>query len=498
MGCIPCSPRKSELKKKMSSRQFSITPANFVRMSQSFNYSDYVEVKKLGSGAFAEVMLCLHKPTKTQRAVKLIQKRALDHSQKDTEFLLKEVAILRSLDHPNILRCFEIFENDFLYYVATEYCPAGDLFSEIVKMKKFTERQAAVIIYQLLSVLIYCHDKRVIHRDLKPENILLMEKGKELSIKVADFGNSTIFDPSSKLSGCFGSAYYIAPEVFTDSYNEKCDIWSTGIIMYILLTGRPPYVGRDNKAILNQVKNSPFKVTSENCKGLSTEAISLLKELLKVNVNSRASAREAVKHPWIVNNLEKKTADIEVALVNLKNFNCESMLKSAVHVYIASQISSYEDLKYFKNCFQQIDQDGNGKITREELILEYSKRMSVEEATKVSEEIIEKLDQDDDGEIDYTEFLVSCLERQKQVSLTELEAAFNVFDRDGNGSITVDEIKLILDTGEVEDEATWNEILREADTNGDGAIDLKEFFALMSTTLQTTLTSKLMRNISKT
>lgn len=467
-----------------------------MRMSQSFNYSDYLEIKKLGSGAFAEVLLCLHKPTKTQRALKLIRKSGLDNSQKDSEFLLKEFLILRSLDHPSILKCFEIFENDLFYYVATEYCPAGDLFSEIVKLKKFTERQAANIMYQLLSVLIYCHDKNVIHRDLKPENILLMENGNELSIKVADFGNSTIFDPDCRLSGCFGSAYYIAPEVFIDSYNEKCDIWSAGIILYILLTGIPPYQGRDNKSILEKVKHRPFKITSGNSAGLSQDAINFLKRLLQLNMSLRFSAKESVGHPWITNNLEKKAADIEVALSNLKNFNCQSKLKSAVHVYIASQITSYDELKYFKNCFQQIDKNGDGKITREELIAEYSKQMPVEEAEKVSEEIILKLDKDEDGNIEYTEFLVSCMERQKQVSLSNLEAAFNVFDLDGNGTITVDEIKLILNSGEVEDEATWKEILREADTNGDGVIDLREFLHLMSSTLHTVNTAKLLKSIT--
>jgi calcium-dependent protein kinase len=466
-------------------------------MSLSNSLSDYIEIRNLGSGAFAEVFLCLHKPTKTERAVKHIRKQALTKSQKDSKYLLKEFQILRELDHPHILKCFEMFESDLFYYVSTEYCPGGDLFSEIVKLSKFTEKQAASIMYQLLSVLVYCHEKRVTHRDLKPENILLLESGSDLCIKVADFGNSIIFDPDSRLSGCFGSAYYLAPEVFTDSYNEKCDIWSVGIILYILLTGRPPYPGRSNEAILACVKDSPLKIKPINTQGLSAQAVDLLKALLRVNMNLRPSAKQLLKHPWILNHREGKSENIELALHNLKEFNSKSKLREAVHVYIASQISSNQDLKYFRKCFQEIDKDGDGKITKEELFDVYSKQMSKEEAEKVSQEIIQKLDKDEDGNIDYTEFLASCIERQRQTSLEDLEIAFNMFDIDRSGTITVNEIKMILNDGDCQDDAVFHEIMKEADTNGDGVIDLREFLNLMSSTIQTTASVKLINTISQ-
>lgn len=497
MGCVPSSSKLKLSKKSISSRQVSIKATTFTRLSLNDTYSQYVVVKKLGSGAFAEVFLSFHKPTKTERAVKHIRKEALSNCQKDSKFLLKEFQILRELDHPSILKCFEIFESDLFYYVSTEYCPGGDLFSEIVKLSKFTEKQAAMIMFQLLSVLVYCHDKRVTHRDLKPENILLLETGEELSIKVADFGNSIIFNPDKRLSGCFGSAYYLAPEIFTDSYNEKCDIWSAGIILYIMLTGRPPYPGRSNEAILNCVRDSPLKITALNTMGLSPNAVDMLKSLLRLNMNLRPSAKEAIQHPWITNNRQGKSENIELALQNLRDFNCNSKLREAVHVYIASQISSHQDLKFFKKCFQEIDKNGDGRITKDELFEEYSKRMSKEEAEKISYEIVNRLDQDEDGNIDYTEFLASCIERQKQISLDNLEIAFNMFDIDRSGTITINEIKMILNDGENQDDAIYQEILNEADSNGDGVIDLKEFLSLMSSTLQTTNSIKLLQAVSQ-
>jgi calcium-dependent protein kinase len=446
----------------------------------SHQYSHhYEELKKLGAGSFAEVMLCLHRPTKTNRAVKIIHKPDLTISNRSPDYLT-EFDILRTLDHPSILRCFEVFEDERCYYISTEYCPAGDLFSEVVKFKKFSEFQVADVMHELLSALVYCHEKGVIHRDLKPENILLLEKGENFSIKVADFGSSVLLNKNRKISGCYGSAYYLAPEIFSDTYDEKCDIWSAGIIMYILLTGKPPYPGRDSETIIQYLRSQPFLLTPAKTQLMSSHAADLLKQLLVINPSKRITAKQAMKHPWIKSRLERIPTDIEQALNDLKTFNCQSKLQEAVRVFITSQITSHEDIKYFKKSFQIIDKDGNGKITKEELVAQYSKFMSLDEACKVAKEIIEKIDQDEDGMIDYTEFLVSCTERQLVVSLDYLEAAFKAFDLDDSGTITVEEIKNLLGDGEQYDENIWKTILEEADDNNDGCIDLKEFISLMN------------------
>ena len=479
MGCSIASRPKRSIN-KISSRQIFITPGTFVRLSQTFNYSDYTELQKLGSGAFAEVNLCYHKPTKTKRAVKLIHKSGLTSSQIDPVFKLKEIQILKGLDHPNILKCFEIFEDSRYFYLATEYCPAGDLFSQIVKLDHFSESQAAEIMYQMISALMYCHERRVIHRDLKPENILLMESGDKLSVKVADFGSSAILDPQAKLAGCYGSAYYLAPEVFAGAYDEKCDVWSLGIIMYILITGKPPYPGRDPETIMKYARISPFVLTPDKLVGISDPARDLLKKLLKIKPAQRTSAKEAIKHPWFLSHREKNSTDTKIVMDKLQGFHCKAKLREAVHIFIASQIMCHDDIKYFKECFTKIDLDGDGKLTREELVLEYSKHMPRQEAEDVACSIVAKLDQDLDGKIDYTEFLVSCLEKQKNLSIENLEIAFKIFDVDGNGSITAEEIREVLNDGQCDDEDLWKFLLKEADGNGDGIVDLKEFMTLMS------------------
>lgn len=481
MGCTNLYRKKTvAINRQVSSRQITIRAGTFTRMTSNVYNLHYRELKKLGSGGYAEVTLCLHIPTNTERAVKIIHKVGLSDSMKSQNSLLKEFDILRNLDHPNILRCFEIFEDTRFYYIATEYCPGGDLFSEICKFKRFSESQAADILYQLLSALVYCHERGIIHRDLKPENLLLLEKGDLLSLKVADFGSSELITKKRKAKGCYGSAYYLAPEVLLEFYDEKCDMWSVGIIMYILLTGKAPYPGKSCEAIIENIQRQPFIVTPAKTQLMSPHAEELIKKMLCIKPNKRCSAQEAIVHPWIVSHRERIVVDVELALQGLKEFNSNSKLQEAISVFVATQIKSHDDIKYFKKCFQKIDINGDGKLTKDELLTEYSKYMSIEEAHKVSNEIIERLDQDKDGQIDYTEFLVSCSEIQLNISLEHLEAAFKMFDIDSSGTITVEEIKAILNDGEEREEGIWKSILQEADSNNDGHIDLKEFIGLMN------------------
>ena len=479
-----CAGSKSTGVRKVSIKEMGkvhVTPATFLTRTKGRLSNNYTVVKKLGSGAFADVQLCIYKPLNQQRAVKIIHKAGLHQQQIDQEFMLKEISILTALDHPNILRCYEIFEDNWKFYVAMDYCAGGELFDRIIQLKKFTEVQAAEILFQLLSAISYCHDKKVTHRDLKPENILLEERNEGLSIKVADFGSSSFIDSKKKLSGCFGSAYYVAPEVLLGDYNEKCDIWSVGVIMFILLTGKPPYNGRDERIILDQVKNSPLQISSADWPNISVDAINLLQNLLIVDYKDRISAKHALEHRWIHTYRDgRECPNLSGTLDGLSAFTSSTKLKDAVHVYLATQAINHEETKVLKENFVQIDKNGDGKISKSELMDEYIKTMDEEEARKTVEKIMTEVDTDRSGDFDYTEFLAACMNYSNYNSKGTLEAAFKMFDKDGSGFITVDEIKAILGNGMILDQSIWTTIINEADQNGDGSIDLKEFITLMT------------------
>jgi len=164
-----------------------------------------------------------------------------------------EILILSKLDHPNILKLYEVYSDDKRYYIVTELCKGGELFDEIAKKGVYSEKQAAGIIKQILLAVSYFHEMGIVHRDIKPENVLI-DKEQNNCLKIIDFGNSVKKGDNELLTTTHGTSYYIAPEVLKKQYNERCDVWSVGVILYILLSGKPPFDGKDDQAICEEVK----------------------------------------------------------------------------------------------------------------------------------------------------------------------------------------------------------------------------------------------------
>ena len=177
---------------------------------------------------------------------------------KESTKFFNEVDILRKADHPNIIRLYEFYEDEKHYHLVTEYISGGELFDFIIKSKMFSEGIAANFLRQILSAVAYCHEHNIVHRDIKPENILLDKESPDATVKVIDFGTSAIYEETKQLTQKYGAAYYIAPEALRRDYNEKCDVWSCGVILYIFLCGRPPFSGRNDKEILLRVLQGHF------------------------------------------------------------------------------------------------------------------------------------------------------------------------------------------------------------------------------------------------
>lgn len=228
----------------------------------------------------------------------------MDEDEK--KMLFNEINNLRDLDHPNILKMYEFYEDPKRYYIVTEICKGGELFDEIKERKFFSEEEASKLMRQVLSCINYCHMNHIVHRDLKPENILL-EKNKEMDqIKIIDFGTSLLFDEDNdKLREKIGTPYYIAPEVLSKKYGTKCDIWSCGVITYIILCGVPPFNGETDKEILKRVKAGEIKFSHPVWKKISMNAKEFIQSLLTPDPKKRPSAAQALKHPWIRQQYQK-------------------------------------------------------------------------------------------------------------------------------------------------------------------------------------------------
>lgn len=212
---------------------------------------------------------------------------------------IHETGILKQLAHENIIKIYEMFEDEAQFYLVTELCRGGDLYEEISKrsQKNFSERSAAHIMREILLAINHCHSENICHRDLKPENILLDTDNK---VKLIDFGAAETFDKQQGMKGMIGTAYYIAPEVLNEkgNYNEKCDMWSLGVILYMLLTGLAPFNGKTEEDIFKAIKKGTYSVVPLEKRKISADAIELIRKMLTYAPKLRITAGEALKHQW--------------------------------------------------------------------------------------------------------------------------------------------------------------------------------------------------------
>ncbi len=444
-------------------------------------------METIGKGSYGEVKKLIHKASGDFRAMKIIKKE--ECSKEFISSLLNEIEILRDLDHPNIVKLFEFYQDRLNFYLITEFIEGGELFDKITEVRCFTEAKAAHIMEQLLQATVYCHKHKIVHRDLKPENLLLLYKSEDdLTIKVIDFGTSRTFDPNTKMQHKFGTPYYIAPEVLKKMYDEKCDVWSCGVIMYILLCGYPPFRGKGHKEIFEKIKKGSFDMTGSEWKNVSNEAKAMIDRMLTYKPSSRASAEEALHHPWI-----KMFKDQNVAAkfneplmgnlaANLHSFKIEQKLQQAVLAYFGQQMNFDENKQRLTEIFKAFDTNGDGQLDRDELIAGYTKFYNGDTMRAIldADEIMNKLDFNQNGSIDYSEFMIANLDKSKLLKEERLKEAFELFDVDKSGTITIDEIKKILGCNAEEiDEAEWKQIVEEVDENGDGEISFDEFQKMM-------------------
>jgi len=435
----------------------------------------------LGEGGYGQVRKVTHRVTGLERALKTVTKSKL--SAKDKNRMLLEVALLKELNHPNIIRLVDVYDDPYFLYLVTEYCTGGELFDRIIEVRNFSEGQAARVLYQVLSAIAYCHEHKIVHRDLKPENILLETDQPDAGIKIIDFGVSAIFNEEKPLKDRYGSSYYIAPEVINGEYNEKCDVWSAGVIAHILLSGLPPFSGRNDREIFAKVKTGRVTLANPIWEEVSQEAKDFVMKLLERDIPKRLSAAEALKDPWIQTYAGKKDLGnplTQDALKNLKQFTRTSALQVATLTFIAHNVLTYEQEKGLKSAFEHIDKDSNGTLTVEEIRAGYSHLNELGQITEAEiEDIFNKIDSDKNGKIDYSEFVSHCIKTKEILTLGTLKKAFDLFDQDGNGTINATELTSIFSGNGTYTEEFWTHLISEVDKNSDGVLSFDEFKEMM-------------------
>ena len=411
---------------------------NFVGEVEGKLLDIYDVLKQLGKGGYGKVYEVKNKKTGEIRACKHLSKLNV----KDLDKFRREIEIMKKMDHPNIIQIYEVFESERSLYIIMEECKGGEIFDRIIEhiqnKQMYSEKDAANIFQQVMSCIQYCHNKNICHRDLKPENILYLNPGSEKDnlIKVIDFGLSQACD---RLKTKVGTAYYVSPEILNGNYTHLCDIWSAGVILYILLSGDPPFNGPNDSAIYQKVAQMKYTFPENKWKNVSNEAKDLISHML-VPEEKRYTASQVLEHDWFKNAKDVPLSDIEFNDKNLfMNFVRGSFIKKMGLMFIASRLDENE-INNLKNVFSGFDTSKDGQISFEEL----KKGLMSMKSNKMTEEEIRKsfdaIDVDQNGKIDYTEFIAATMDEANYYKHERLLEAFESFDKDGSGQISKDEL----------------------------------------------------------
>ena len=448
---------------------------------------------QLGEGGYGQVYLVRHKKMGLLRAMKVIPVNSQNEEEKTDE----EIELLKQLDHPNIVKLFEYFSDKEKYYLITEYCKGGDLFELIKKKKKFSELSAAYIMYQIFRVLIYCHNTHhLIHRDIKPENIVVFRQNNAeddlYDVKLIDFGISKIFNKleTTNDNKVKGSLNYIAPEVLKHKYDEKCDIWSCGVILYILVIGKYPFIGKDKNEILNNIEHGNYSFPDGFVEKSSPEIRDLIQQCLQVNPSVRISAKKALNHPFF-NLYETKEFFIHVTeaflnktINNIKKYETKNSLQELTFTYLVHNYPNQDEITLIYRVFSKFNQNNDGKMTKEELkkgLLKYlfKGKKSRAAAEKEANTIFSKLDGDKNGYIECEEFVRAGIDKKLLKNRKVLKFTFDFLDKDRNGEISVEELKEVFGVANTEGEKALVELMKSIDTDLNGQISFDEFYNMM-------------------
>ena len=448
----------------------------FIGKSDSSLQDVYEVVKQLGKGGYGKVFQVKNKKTGEIRACKQLSKLNIS----DLVKFRREIDILIKTDHPNIIKLYDVFESNHNLYLVMEECNGGELFDRITEHieneEMYTEKEAADILLQVMSAVEYCHNNGICHRDLKPENLLYLKKGdeKDNPLKVIDFGLSQTIDVKKILSSKVGTAYYVSPEILQGKYNEKCDVWSAGVILYVLLSGEPPFNGPSDSVIYSKIKKMKFSFPPSRWSSISKEAKDLLNHML-VPENERYSASQVLAHPWfkIVNEIKLEKLNFNTQY--FKEYMETNEFKKIVMLFIASRLGENE-IKDLKEIFKAFDKNNDGQIGYNEF--EQGLIQSGDFKEDEIKSYFKAVDTDKNGKIDYTEFLAATLEQKTFLKEERLFEAFSALDKDHNGKITKDELMSVLKLEPTDDQYVA-ELIKNADKNNDGVIDYKEFLEFM-------------------
>lgn len=440
-------------------------------------------------------------------ACKIVNKAKFHHVgalHRIWEDMRNEIMILKDLQHPNIVQFEDVFEDKFNLYIIMEFCSGGELFDRVTKAhdRHLSENEAAAIMEQIFLGLEHLHDRGIVHCDLKPDNFLFDSPADDATLKIIDFGMSKRLPRLQKLDMLCGTPYYTAPEIVDKCFTHSADMWSVGVVMFVMVFGYPPfyvdpalYGRREHEMIYKKIKKGFANVTkrgygshfpqdipaSDSCKDL----IALL---LQPNPGDRPTAREALDHPWIRERHENQAALSRNIVSAIKKFKDDSDFKIIVCDVFRTKLRP-DQLSAIQATFEQIDDNGDGKISKQEFMTALSDNIGGQNGLNQEEmnQLFDSIDIDQDGFICYQELLTAATHEHLRAQDERLYDAFCELDIDGDGFITPDELMQALQDKNLTDDKVQQsrEYVDSVDLNADGKIDYQEFLQALHPDINT-------------
>ncbi|CAD8062120.1 unnamed protein product [Paramecium sonneborni] len=490
MGCVSGVEIKPNIIVQMKTRNQDLVFTSTEDITKIYSLG-----KVLGIGSFGKVVSArMIKNSEKQFAIKIIEKVKVKGRE---DILANEIYMLQRIDHPNIIKFHEVYQNNRNFYICMDYCKGGELVEWIPrKYKSFHEHNIQEIMKKIVSAVSYIHSQGIVHRDIKAENIMITSKKEDGEPKLIDFGLANKFDTShiKRLKSFAGTPMYMAPEIIKGSYDEKCDIWSLGVLLFTLLSGHLPFHGDTKAQLYDNIQKSSISFNSQVWTKISNEAKDLIKKMLQKQPGMRPNSKDLIKHAWFKKqfknedktqsqNNSNNTENRQIYQL-LKQNQGGAKFKKEVKTLLVNQLNETE-LSQLKEIFKKIDVDNSGTITFDEL-----KQALHAEGSPATFEDIEKLinntstpqtyeqvgKKKKDFVIKYSEFLASCIDQRKFITKEKLQSLFFIFDTDNSGFITKLNIKeAFARNGKQISDKQIDEMIAEIDPNHDNKISFEEF-----------------------
>lgn len=429
----------------------------------------------------------LSDPSKRLYAVKSIPKEKI---VKELKLMKRELELLRLVDHPNIIKLYETFEDERYVHIVMEELTGGDLFDHLITNGQYTEQEAATLLEKVISAINYLHSSQICHRDIKPENFLYTSLDPGADVKIIDFGLATKFG-EEMMHTVVGTPYYVAPEVLRGCYGQSCDVWSLGVLLYVLLAGYPPFNGETQQEIFHKIMHGSYDFDREEWEDVSPEARNLISSMLVLNPEKRATLSQVLKHDWFrVHQSQEARPQVPLRILDkLTHYKAPKRLKQEALKIVVKLLSNEQidelRVRTKQQAFEAIDTEHTGFLTISELqrAMEHAGLLVAKEeiTRKLYVGIVNKVDYLHQGKLNYTEFVLATLDRKRVITDEIIFNAFKFFDPENTGFITPSNLANAFQHAgyEVHSEEVA-EMIKEYDVKNEYRIDFDEFRQLLS------------------